>query len=195
MTDEKTKRLNAIGWALHAAGLVVILIAAGLFYSLVYCELKEQKRVDAARSEQLQKLLESSGEVHRQNRMLQNELNKLQETIAKTRGRLPEHVQESSFVTQVRDAAKGVGLEVIDHQIHEDMANEKLSSTEISFHCNGSYDSICKFLDKTSQFARITEISKFKLESKTNSDSYPFHVTFVLYYGALSNDTDRGDIL
>lgn len=192
MNPEQTKRIAMTGWALHTAGLAVVLVTLVVFYSLVYCQLHDQKRLDTERSEQLSLLLASSAEVQREQVPLRQELKKLQESIASTRSRLPNELQEKEFIGQLNKTAQQTGLEIMNHRITAVRPGSSISSAEIRFHCNGSYASICKFLNEVHQIARVTEISKLDLESEINSSGYPFQVTFVLYYGAESNDTEKG---
>lgn len=151
--------------------------------------------MDLKRADQLRGLLASSAEIQHQQHILKQDYEDLRNKILHTRQRVPAELQENEFVEHIRKAAADAGLSVKNHHVAGSKLEEDISSTVIHFRCSGSYASICKFLTETSQFTRITEIANLKMESETNSNAYPFQVSFVLYYGASSNDTERGEIL
>jgi Tfp pilus assembly protein PilO len=195
MNPERTKRIAMIGWALHAAGVAVVLLAGVAFYTLVYCPLRGQMVADADRSAQLQLLLASSAEVQREQRPLREQLDKLLVKVAQVRSRLPQNLDAKEFASQVRLAAQESRLQVLDHQLAASQTGPGFSSTEIRFQLSGSFASICDFLKEVSQFTRVTEISQLNMQSTINSESYPIQVTFVLYYGAKSHDREVREIL
>ncbi|MCG8450839.1 MAG: type 4a pilus biogenesis protein PilO [Pirellulales bacterium] len=195
MNPQTTNRISLFGWALHAACFGVVLLSIVVFYGTVYRKIHVQKDANRVRSEQLGMLLATSSEIRRKQAPLREELDELRDSIAYKRSRLPEDMKEREFVRQIRETANKVGLQVLDHDIFAIQPGPSVSSVEISFRGNGSFASICNFLNDVHQIARITEISNLELESEINSDGYPFQVTFVLYCGAESNDRKRGKIL
>jgi len=195
MTPEKPERISLIGWALHAGGIAVVVVAIAVFYKFVYCQLHERSVADYERAEQLQLLLASSSQVQRVQRPLREELSKLELEVAAIRGRLPDTFDKTAFVREVCEAADATALQVLDYRLSAPQLGPSFSSTEVSLVCTGSFASICRFLQEIDQLARVTEISKLDLASEINSDEYPFQVTFVLYYGAKSHDRKREDVL
>ena len=195
MSPDKIKRILMIGWALHAAGAAAAVLAIVISYTLVYCPMRAQQAADADRSTQLELLLASSAEVQQQQRPLREELDKLQKAAAQVRSRLPKNLDAKGFVSQIHQTAQQTGVSVLDHQLVASQTGPSFSSTEISLQLNGSFASTCQFLKEVSQFTRVTEISKLKVESPNYSDRYPIRVTFILYYGAVSHDREDREML
>jgi Tfp pilus assembly protein PilO len=115
----------------------------------------------------------------------------LQRTATETHQRLPALPLDREFVSEVRQVADRVGMEILDHRLSPQQKVATHSQTEVSFRCRGSYASICKFLSEIEQLARLTKVSKLELESDDYLDRYPFQVSFVLYYGLATNDTNE----
>ena len=184
-----------IGWALHAAGIAVVVISAFTFYRLTICGLHDRKVADLNRSAQLQILQASATEVQREQRLLREQLDKLLETTAQVRKSLPQKLDVNGFVKQVRQVAERTGVRMLDYTIGRTETGPSFSSSEIRMHCSGSFASVCQLLKEINQFARATDVATLALESKKNIGEYPFQVTFVLYYGAKSHDREKGEIL
>jgi len=169
----------------------VLALTVGVFYALLYQPLVHKQEDHRLRSDQLSSLINQSRGVQRDHRQLRKQFNTLQEKIAATRHRLPSESLEAEFVSQIGDVAESMDLRILDYQQVAAQEAPSHSKTEVQFRCNGSFASICHFFHEVSQFARITKISAFDIQSDLNSNHYPFRVTFVLYYGVPSHDTSE----
>jgi Tfp pilus assembly protein PilO len=180
-----------VGWALHAAGVAIVALVIGAYYLFVYQQLETRKQSDSMRIDQLRTLLSKSATVQRQNLEQQQELKSLEASISAIRERLPHELRQSQYADELKRIAGNVGLRV--HQLHWGTPEVSPSHTqaEVQLECDGSYDSICRFLDEVSQLTRITEISQLQLNSDPGSRNRPFQVTFVLYYGVDSHDSNK----
>ena len=119
------------------------------------------------------------------------ELEKLEIETASMRSRLPQDLQKSQFESSLRNAAATTAFKFGAAQWKPSATTSTHSRAEVTVTGNGSFASICKFLNEINQLARITKISSLALETSNESASYPLEVTFVLVYGIESNDTDR----
>ncbi|MCA9230679.1 MAG: type 4a pilus biogenesis protein PilO [Planctomycetales bacterium] len=178
-------------WGLHAGGLAAVGLALLAFYHLVYLRLAEQGETHAIRAEQLQKLLATAESVRDNHRSFRIELEKLEIETASMRSRLPQDLQKSQFESSLRNAAATTAFKFGAAQWKPSATTSTHSRAEVTVTGNGSFASICKFLNEINQLARITKISSLALETSNESASYPLEVTFVLVYGIESNDTDR----
>jgi len=189
MNDKTQKEERLRGWSLHAGGAAVVGLVIVGFALTVYFPIASQHEGHVQRIEQLDQLLGQSRNVQKDHRRLRAELAAMQEAVASTRSRLPQEALEAEFVIKASKLAKKAGLQVIDYRQQPASTHATHSKTEVRFNCRGSYASVCHFLKGVSQLARLTKISKLDMQSATDSESYPFQVTFDLYYGVHSFDT------
>ncbi len=180
-----------LGWALHAAGFVAVALVVGCYCLFIHNRLVGQKEDDSARIDHLQTLLRQSAQVQRENFALRKEFDSLQKSINHIRQRLPSDLNKDALADELLRVAQQVSLQVDNHHWGPPEAGEGHSHAEISLVCNGSFDSICRFLDEVNQLALITDVSKLRFGASNKDNRYPFQVTFVLYYGIDSHDTEK----
>jgi Tfp pilus assembly protein PilO len=182
---------QSIGWALHVAGIATVALVVGAYYLFVYQQLETRKQSDLIRIDQLRTLLSKSATVQQENLGLQQELTSLQASISAIRQRLPHELQQSQFANELNRVAGEVGLQVLDLNWGVPEVTPSYTQAEVQIECDGSYDSICRFLNEVGQLTRITDITQLQLESVPESRNRPFGITFVLYYGVDSKDSDK----
>jgi Tfp pilus assembly protein PilO len=188
--------INTLRWALHGACLVCVAGLVAAYGWFVFKPLMEKEQVCQLRITQLKELLVKTPRVRQENRAFHAELAALKHTVEETQRRLPRELREHEFVEQVRQVAAKTGIEIDDYQLGLVTELESYSQAEITFQCQGSYASICQFLDEIDHLARITEISNLQIESADNFHSYPVQVTFVLYFGGATHDRSmKGEVL
>jgi len=176
-------------WSLHAGGAAVIALVVTGFALIVYLPIASQHEGHGQRIEQLSQLLKQSRNVQKEHHRLRADLAEMQEAVAGVRSRLPEEALEAEFVIKASNLAKKAGLQVLDYRQHRGSTHTTHSKTEVRFNCRGSYASVCFFLKEVNQLTRLAKISKLDMQSAPDSESYPFRVTFDLYYGVKSFDT------
>ena len=180
-----------VGWALHAVGVTTLVLMVAAYHFLVYQRLEIRRQSDSHRIEQLTTLLSDSAPVQRENRDLQQELNALEASIATIRERLPHELRREEFTGELNRVAQEVGLHVLELRWGATEVTPSYTQAEVQLECDGSYASVCRFLEEVSRLTRITDIAQLQLEADTESRNRPFQVTFVLYYGLDSHDSDK----
>jgi Tfp pilus assembly protein PilO len=180
-----------VGWALHAAGAAIVVLVVGAYYFIPYQRLEARGQSDLQRIDQLTTLISESAEVQRQNLDLRQELNALEASVAAIRERLPHEMRREEFTDELNRVAQEVGLHVLELRWGASEVTPSYTQAEVQLECDGSYASVCRFLDEVSQLTRITDIAQLQLEADTESRNHPFQVTFVLYYGVDSHDSDN----
>lgn len=180
-----------VGWALHAAGVATLALVVGAYYFFVYQHLEIRRQSDLQRIDLLTTLLSESTAVQSQNRDLQQELAALEASISAIRERLPHELRQTEFSDELNRVAQEVGLRVVELRWGKTDVTPSHTQAEVRLECDGSYASICRFLDEVSQLTRITDISQLQLETDPESKYRPFQVTFVLYYGVDSHDSNN----
>jgi len=182
---------HQLGWALHAAGFVVVALVVGGYCLLIHNRLVDQKEDDSGRIDHLQTLLEESSQVQHENFALRKEFESLQNSINSIRQRLLRDLKKDELAGELLGVARQVSLQVDNHRWSAPVLEQGHSHAEISLNCNGSYASICRFLDEVNHLALITDVSKLQLGASNKTNRYPFQVTFVLVYGVDSHDTEK----
>jgi len=179
--------------ALHAAGFLAVALVLTTFYQLGYARLVDQGEDYVNRAKQLDQLLATSETAKQRHQSLRQELDDLEQQAATMRQRLPHDLQKEQFESSVRKAASQAGLQFEQATWNTPNSISSHSLAEVSISGTGSFAGICRFLDEINQLTRITKISRLQLASDSESQHYPFQVTFVLVYGIQSNDTKRKD--
>ncbi len=180
-----------LGWALHAAGVATLALVVCAYYFFVYQRLEIRRQSDSQRIDQLTTLLGESALVQRENRDLQQELNSLEASIAAIRERLPHKLRREEFTGDLYRIAQEVGLHVLEFRWGATEVTPSYTQAKVQLECDGSFASICRFLDELSQLTRITDIAQLQLKTDTESPNRPFQVTLVLHYGIDSHDSDK----
>jgi Tfp pilus assembly protein PilO len=180
-----------VGWALHAAGVATVVVVITAYYFFVYQQLETRKQSDLLRIEQLRTLLSHSATVQRQNLDQQQKLQSLEDSISAIRERLPHELRQTQFSDELNRVAEEAGLQIGQLDWGEPEVTPSYTQAMVQLECDGSYDNICRFLDKVSQLTRITDISQLQLESDPGSLNRPLQVTFVLYYGVDSRESNK----
>ncbi len=176
------------GFTLHAIGVAITAVLIGLCYVLVFKPLDNSKEQYLSRTEQLDALLQSNASEVGDYRRLRSQLDEMKHSVAELHSQLAEEFTEESLLARLNEIAAVSGIQILDHQIGEPQTLLTHSLTEVEFHCHGSYDSICRFLEQAEQITKIARLSKLELDPRDNSRSYPVQLTFVLYSGGKSND-------
>jgi len=178
----------SVKWIFQFAGVVIVEVVLGKYYLLVFCPISAQRKEHDRRIAEFTEVLKQSGEVQQRHESLRKELAELRSSVKFTHRRLVTNLREEDFLDEVRTIAENLDFELKDYRLGSKESMTKYSKAEISLQCSGSFAGICRFLYEIDQLSRITEISSLELESSTNFGGYPFQVSFVLYFGATSND-------
>lgn len=187
---------KALGWSFHAAGLLAVVAMLTAFYQLSYAQMADQCEAHCERTQQLERLLSNGKSIRRKHHSLREELDQLEQETASMRKRLPLNLEKEQFESSVRLAAHAAKFRLQEAAWDTPESTPTHSRAEVTVSGRGSFASICGFLDKVHQLARVTKIINLELATDQESASYPLEVTFVLVYGIESNDTNKtGEVL
>jgi Tfp pilus assembly protein PilO len=175
---------------IHAAGGSILLAAALVFYLSFYAPAAADIQVRTRRMEQLEMLMGSSEKVASDHRELQSRLDALRHDAASTRKRMPRRTSTQSFIENVTQLAASNGLQVELCSAAAPEAYKTHSQVEVTCRLNGGYASICRFLADVDQLSQISKVSSLEIDHSKNSEAYPVHLTFQLYYRAELHDTE-----
>ncbi len=150
-------------------------------------ERRQGERVD--RTKQLGTLLLQSKSVRNGHQELRDRLGAMQKSVHDLRGSFSTKQPERAFLKEVHRVAESTELQISDYQVGLKKSLPTHSQTEVQFRCNGSYASVCQFLEQIKHLTKTTKLSRFRLDAETNLEVYPIQLTFVLYSEAQSHDT------
>ena len=143
------RRLLRISVAV-AGGALWGMILLG-YYSLVHCPIELRGEAQRDRINKLQVELNDNSNVYATNRKLKSTLGDLQEQIDTIRRRVPNEPLEAQFLSDATTIAEEERLDIIDfhRQAIDNFAD--YSEVEVVIRGQGSYDSICRFLDRVNK--------------------------------------------
>lgn len=194
MKHAKDKEQRALGWALHAAGLLAVALLLGTFYKVGYARLANQASAHESRIEQLHQLMENSSDVRSKHLELRQELEALEQSLATMHARLPAEMERDSFEDSIHRSASITDFRVEKSIWRTPETTPTYKSVLVTVYGSGSFASACRFLHEVNQLARITKIHSLELETDENSQAYPLQVTFALVYGVESHDkSEKGE--
>ena len=175
--------------SLHLVGALVVLGVIGVYYVGVYRPLQAKEAAYRNRTEQLDALSSQTGSEASQNRQLRGRLSEIETAVAQINAQLAAQTHDPAWVESITELASSVDLEISNYQIGVTETLPTHTQTAVDISCLGSYDSICRFLEKAEQLTKTTKLSKFKLGPAINLDRYPIQLTFVLYSEGQTHDT------
>ena len=190
MHDKNSEHFGMVGWALHGAGLLALVLILGALFGIGYGKCIDQNDAIATRIDNLRMLIDRSATVRSRHDEVRNEFNSLQHSVQSTRKRLSASLDELEFENELERVARETGFQLESSQIGTPTTVANCSQTEVDIVGNGSFASICRFLDGIDQFAKLAKISHLDIESNSDPNHYPVNVTFVLVHGAKSHDRD-----
>jgi Tfp pilus assembly protein PilO len=174
----------------HALGGAMLLGAGLAFYFGFYAPASADIQKRTTRMEQLHMLTGASEKVSRDYWDLQKRLAELRHASATARKRMPRRTSTDEFIDNITQLAVSNGLQVELCSAGGPQTSETHTQVEVTCNVRGSYASVGRFLADVDHLTQISKVSSFEIDSDMNSDSYPVHITFQLYYRAQLNDTE-----
>jgi Tfp pilus assembly protein PilO len=184
MKNSSEKSLISFDRIIHAVGLAALLATAGVAWVLVLQPI-EQRRMDCdKRIGELEPLLVSSSDVEQHHRELTEQRDEIEQRAAAFRERIPDQPHEAEFLGQIAQLADRVGLLIRDYRPGTSSTCDSYSQLEVLLAGEGTYASICGFLDELGKLSRLTSVARLEITTQHTSDIYPVTMTLVIYYGA-----------
>ena len=184
MNNSSKKTLMSIDRIIHAVGLATMLATAYVAWLLVLGPI-EQRRMDCDnRFGELEPLLASSSEVEQHHRDLTEQRDEIEQRASAFRERIPDQPHEAEFLGQIAQLADRVGLQIRDYRPGTSSTCDSYSQMEVVLAGEGTYASICRFLDELGQLSRLTTVARLEITTQKGSDIYPVTMTLVIYFGA-----------
>jgi Tfp pilus assembly protein PilO len=180
-----------LGVGLHGLGLAIVLAAAGIGYGLVLRPL--DARIDDldGLSLKLQAALEDAPTVRAKHERLRLDMAAMEAGAAGLENRVPDEPLEAEFLSQAAQAASQSGLQIGDYRPGVVRTSRQCSQMEIQLACQGSYRSICDFLDRLAALPRLSQVEKLEIGA-AGPDGYPVTLWLVVYFRLTKAPADPG---
>jgi Tfp pilus assembly protein PilO len=183
--DEDTKRFGRL---LHYAGVLATVICTTVGYSFLHAP---AVREIAETSAQIEDLLASvrNGPVTRDHhRIATTKLHEVTTRIANVQLRVPSDADFGAFLKEVSQLAKNDRLALKDFHPEKPEVKAGFAEMQVTLKGQGSFGSICSFVDQLSKLTRLSKIKELTLSVGDSATEYPMTATLVIYFGLRGND-------
>jgi Tfp pilus assembly protein PilO len=170
-----------LGLGLHGLGLSIVLATAGLGYALVMRPLERGIEELNGRAFQLQTCLQQAPKVRADHQRLRDAMAAAEAKAADLQTRVPDEPFEAEFLGQLAEAARQTSFQIGDYRPGVVRSGQRCSQLQIQLTCQGTYRSICNFLDRVAALPRITQVEKLDITA-AGPDGHPVTLWLVVYF-------------
>jgi Tfp pilus assembly protein PilO len=178
------ENLRWLGRLLHlggagVTGLLLLAVVVALFRPTD----QELARCDATLAE-LDALLAESPKVARQHGQVRGKLDRLRAQKSLLRKRITDGPREDEFLRQVSSAAEAARLQLREYRPGAAEQHGSYGSMTIHLDGEGTYASICRFLDELARLARLCKVQHVQVASSNQSTTYPVSLVVEIFYAS-----------
>ncbi len=187
--DDETRRF---GRMLHYAGVLIMVLSASAGYSLLHAPSLRAIMETSNQIDELMQSVKNAPVIREQHRIVTAKLREVTTQIANVQRRVPRDSDVGEFLTQVSELAGAEKLAIKDFHPEKPEAKNGYAEMQVKLKGEGSFGSICSFIDRLNKLARLSKIKEFTITSDTEATEYPMTATLVIYYGLRGNDAESG---
>lgn len=169
-------------WGLHAAGVGLLTIAAATVYFFVIAPKSARFQANESKRVELELLMDRGAKLRGEFDLHKQTLEKRRSQQKRFQEKLPDSAQEDEFLAQVARLARSVDLAVRDYRPGEVTSRGNYSELEIELSCEGSYESICRFLDGLPSLPRLSSLTGIEVQSQMEQSVYPIRLNLSAYF-------------
>jgi Tfp pilus assembly protein PilO len=183
--DERTRRFGRL---LHYAGVLVMVICTTAGYSFLHAPAVQSIVETSNRIDELLLSVQNAPIIREQHRLVSAKLDEVTTRIAKVQQSVPQTADEGEFLHQVTQLAEADKLAI--NEYHPEKPETKVGYAEMQVRLagQGSFESICTFVDHLNKLDRLSKIKDLTLSSETDATEYPMTATLIIYFGLSGND-------
>jgi Tfp pilus assembly protein PilO len=178
--DEELRRFGRL---LHYAGLLATVLCAVAGYSLVHAPSIDAIANTSARIMELQMLIQNAPVMRIQHRTATDKLGEVTTRISEVQSRVPLDADAGEFLKQVTQLASAEQFAIKDFTPDKPQDRNGYAEMQVTLKGNGSYASICRFLDRLSKLKRLSKVKDLTLSAEGDANEYPMTATLVIYFG------------
>ena len=185
--DDETRRFGRI---MHYSGVLAGVVCITIAYSLVHAPTAKAIAKTGLRIDELALSVENAPLIREQHRKVSQSLHEVEARIESVRRRVPRHADGSAFLREVAQIADAERLAIKDFQPETPTAKTGYAEMEVTLKGQGSYASICAFIDKLNKLTRLSKVRDLKLSAADGAAEYPMTATLIIYFGLQAADAN-----
>jgi Tfp pilus assembly protein PilO len=178
--QDLAKRLKTLGYGLHAAGLAAALAIAGAAYVVLLLPADRGLSACQDQAARLEATLADADKVRAEKQRLEDAVSAIEKRTAELHQRIPDEPLEAEFLGQVSEAATKVGLQLSDYRPGAIVVKDGYSQIEVHLKCQGSYPSLCAFLDRLAALPRLSHVVQMEVAASDN-EVLPATITLAIF--------------
>jgi Tfp pilus assembly protein PilO len=183
--DPETRRFGRL---LHYAGILLTVVTAAIGYSSVHAPTVRDIAETSAKIEDLLLSVRNAPAMREQHRIESEKLSKVTNRIANLQRRVPHEANHGEFLKEVTQIATAGQMTIKDFQPGKPDAKTGYSEMQVTLRGQGSFNSICMFLDRLTKLTRLSKIKDLTLSATDDGSQYPMTATLVIYFGLRGKD-------
>jgi Tfp pilus assembly protein PilO len=177
----------------HATGLGVTVLVAAAAFALIYVPL-ERHRVALDRTARARRAFLARGDAIR----IEHEELKSQQAATETRmagllKRIPVAPQEAEFLAELSSLAGETEFVIHEYRPGKVLEVDRHCELEVQLHAEGTYESLCCFLQGLERMERFCRLSDFGVSLRPESPMHnTVHLTLQIFFAARSQAANVG---
>ena len=167
---------------LHAAGAIVTIAIAVVLHFALYAPLERRHANIVEHTASLDELLNRASDVRGEHAKLSESLAEIMKRSEALHRRVPKEPREVEFLTQVTEAANDEHFKIRGYLPSTIINKQGYSQMEVTLDGEGTYYSICGFLDRIHRLPRMSSVVKMDIRPVSPTKDYPIKLTLVIYF-------------
>ena len=186
--DDETRRFGRL---LHYAGVLVMVICTTAGYSFLHAPAVRSITDTSNQIDELMLSVQNAPIIREQHRLVSAKLEEVTTRIANVQRRVPQVADDGEFLHQVTELAGAEKLKIKEYNPEKPETKSGYAEMQVTLKGEGSFGSICTFVDHLNKLDRLSKIKDLTLSSETDATEYPMTATLVIYFGLSGNDAER----
>ncbi len=183
--DDETRRFGRL---LHYAGVLATVVCTTVGYSFLHAPAVREITETSARIDELLQSVRNGPVMRQQHRVVSEKLQEVTTRIANVQRRVPRDADAGSFLKEVTQLAGAGQLAIKDFRPEKPEAKTGYAEMQVTLKGQGSFGSICAFMDRLAKLTRLSKIKDLTLSVGENATEYPMTATLVIYFGLRGKD-------
>jgi Tfp pilus assembly protein PilO len=185
--DDETRRFGRL---LHYAGLLITVLCAALGYSLLHAPTRQSIANTQLRTEEVLLSVQNAPIIREHHRKVSETLDDVTARIADVQRRVPSHADAGAFLKEVTHIANAQQLAIKDFQPGNPTNQNGYAEMNVTLKGQGSFASICTFLDRLSKLKRLSKVKDLTLSATDHTTDYPMTATLIIYFSLQGKGTN-----
>jgi Tfp pilus assembly protein PilO len=189
--DSTTNR--RFGLCVQCAGGLFVLAALVGMYKLQYAPTIDATRIAKAGIGAIQQSLHKAPAIHREYTGLSDQLQQMEQRLARIRRRVPRQSGESEFLETLARAAKEDGMVITNLSTSPPRQLSGYSQRDLTITGSATYESLCRFVKRIGSFPRLAKVVGLEVRTDSGGNGgYPVTITVAIYYDLIAGPSGKG---